>query len=267
VTSPTDSHPLADDAALRRRLVALARQWLTHAEAEDAVQDTYLRTAGGAMPAAAASREAWLVTVLRHLCIDAWRRRGRYASVLEQAAQDRERDLDDKLPERLAGQAQRVGQALRQLVGALPPGDVAAVLLYEVFGFSHAELGALTGRSEAASRQLLHRLLQRLRRAGPAQAADDEDQACLLMLCRRALAQRDPAILVAVLRAARPQAMLASGPVPHGGPGNAAGLARTQLVQFGNQLALLVVTDDGAIAWLPLGEAVAGPRAESIHAD
>nr|WP_278253172.1 RNA polymerase sigma factor [Bordetella petrii] len=257
---------MAGDAALRRRLMALARQWLAHAsEAEDVVQDTYVRTADGAMPAAAASREAWLVTVLRHLCIDAWRRQGRYASVLEQAAQDHGHDLDDDPPQRLAGQGQRVGQALRLLVGALPPGDVAAVLLYEVFGYSHAELGALAGRSEAASRQRLHRLLQRLRGAGPAPIADDEDQACLFALCRQALAQRDPALLVAVLRAARPQAMLARWQAPHGGPDSAAGpSSRTRLIQCGNQLALLIVTEDGAIAWLPLGDAVTGPRDEAL---
>jgi len=259
VTASRDSHPLAHDAALRRRLVALARHWLAHAgEAEDAVQDAYLRTAGGMPPSGAASREAWLVTVLRHLCIDAWRRQGRYESVLQQVAHDGASAVDDDSPERQAGQARQVGQALRQLVGALPPGDVAVLLLYEVFGFSHAELGTLAGRSEAASRQVLRRALQRLRRAGPV-TADDEDQACLLALCQQALAQRDPAVLVAVLRAARPQAMLACAPAPRMAREDAAAAPRARLVQSGNQLALLVVTDDGSVACLPLGEALAEP--------
>lgn len=44
--TPTSIHPLASDAALRRRLLALARRWVGHgADAEDLVQDAYLRTA------------------------------------------------------------------------------------------------------------------------------------------------------------------------------------------------------------------------------
>ncbi len=79
VTSPQASHPLAEDRALRRRLLALARRWLADgSEAEDLVQDTYLRTATGDLPPTAAGHEAWLVTVLRHLCIDVLRRRERY---------------------------------------------------------------------------------------------------------------------------------------------------------------------------------------------
>jgi RNA polymerase sigma-70 factor (ECF subfamily) len=255
VTFLPDLQPLADDKALHRRLISLARHWLRdHGEAEDLVQDAYLRIADGGLPRAAVSQEAWLVTVLRHLCIDAWRRQGRYQAVLGQVAEDWMPDADGNPPERLADQAQRVDQALRHLVHSLPAGDVAAVLLYEVFAWSHAELGALAGRTEEASRQQLRRMLQRLRQALPEEVPVDEDKSCLFALCQLALAQRNPAGLVAVIRIARPQAMRASAQAMHSGPAGSSE-PRTQLVQIDNQLAFMTQIGDGPVAWLPLGEA------------
>ncbi len=252
-------HPLADDEALRRRMIALARHWLTHGdEAEDLVHDTWLRTADG-VPPLAGSREAWLVTVLRHLCIDVWRRQARYQAILEQLGDDGVPASEDIQPERLAEQAQRVEQALLHLVRTLPAGEVAVVMLYEVFGFSHAELGTLAGRSEAASRQQLHRMLQRLRLDGPARAPVDDDSSDLLALCKLALAQRDPAGLVAVLRASRPQGMALSARALPCNSGNAVKPPAARLVQVGNLLALQIQIGDGPVTWLPLGEAVADP--------
>lgn len=256
MTSITHAHPLSDDEALRRRLVVLARHWLAHGdEAEDLVQDTWLRTQDGALPPTATSREAWLVTVLRNLCIDTWRRQGRYRAILEQFVEDGSSEVRDNDPEFLTEQAKRVEQALLHLVRTLSAGDVATVLLYEVFDFSHAELSVLTGRSEAASRQQLHRMLLRLRRADPVEIPGDDDTACLLALCQSALAQRDSAGLVAVLRAARPQAMALSVWPTQQNSVEATRSPTTQLTQIGNMLALLIYMEDGLVAWLPLGEA------------
>ncbi len=256
VTFLPDLHPLADDKALRQRLISLARHWLRdRGEAEDLVQDAYLRIADGGVPQNAVSQEAWLVTVLRNLCIDAWRRQGRYQAVLSQVTEDWTPELDGNPPERLADQAQYVEQALRHLVHTLPAGEVAAVLLHEVFDWSHAELGTLSGRTEEASRQQLRRMLQRLRQARPAEVPVNEDQSCLFALCQLALAQRNPAGLVAVIRVARPQAMKASAQAMHRSPAGTAQPHRTQMVQIDNQLALMIQTSDGPVAWVPLGEA------------
>jgi RNA polymerase sigma factor (sigma-70 family) len=257
VTPPADSHPLVNDEALRRRLVALARHWLAHGdEAEDLVQDTWLRTAQGRLPPDASGREAWLVTVLRHLCIDAWRRRQRHHALLEPAGEGDAPSADSEAPQALAEQAQRVEQALRHVVRTLPAAQAAAVLLVEVFDFTHAELARLTGRSEAASRQQLHRLLQRLRQPVTPARPDDEDADCLLALCQWALAQRDPAGLVAVLRVASPQAMAVSAQPARDEGADPAPAPATRLVQFGRFLALQVRTPGGLVACLPLGEAV-----------
>ncbi|BFO54701.1 MULTISPECIES: RNA polymerase sigma factor [Comamonadaceae] len=254
---PSDPHPLAGDDALRRRLIALARHWLALGDdAEDLVQEAWLRTAQGMPALSPEGREAWLVTVLRHLCIDAWRRQRLHQAGLAQLAGE---DVPPAHPADLAEQAERVEQALRHVVRVLPAGDVAAVLLHEVFGFGHAELGPLSGRSEAASRQQLHRALQRLRRSAPARGPEDDDAACLFALCQLALARRDPAGLVAVLRTATPQAMALFAQAPSPRSSRPAQAPRAYWVRFGNLLALLTYSD-GVVACLTLDE----PSSEAL---
>lgn len=257
MTYPILDHPLAVDAALRQRLVGLARHWLGDASAaEDLLHDAYLRTAmDGALPATAAGREAWLVTVLRNLCIDQLRRQGRYQAVLAQlpdawAAQDRDE------PEHLAAQAQRIDAALLTLVHALPADDVAALLLYEVFDFSHAELGALAGRSEVASRQRLHRMMSRLDRARPEAFPEDEDTAALFALCRYALATCETAALVTLVRTASPQSMAAITPIAQSASATSFVAPACQMIQVGDHLALRIQAGDGPVTCIPMGEAI-----------
>lgn len=208
--TPLSQHPLVDDDALRQRLLKLAYRWASdRAEAEDMVQETYLRTAAGELPESASGREAWLVTVLHRLCIDAWRRQGRYQSVLAQELVSSP-DAAAWEPAQQTEQNQRVEQALALLILNLEAPAVAAVILYEVFGFGHAELGNWSGRNETAARQQMHRWLQRLRGAPTGGAAAvalmaEEEYASLFAVCSQALAQREPAGLIAVLRTARPQ--------------------------------------------------------------
>ena len=258
MTSPVHDHPLAVDAALRARLIGLARYWLGDVSAaEDLLHDTYLRTTDGTLPASAASHEAWLVTVLRNLCIDQLRRQGRYHAILGRLADEWTAGSDGDQPEHRAARAQRTDEALLTLVHNLPADDVAALLLHEVFDFSHAELGALSGRSEVASRQRLHRTMARLDREAPMGIPEDEDMAALFALCQQALARCETAALVTLVRTASPQSMAAvthdaRGPLPF-----AANAPRTQLVQVGNQMALSIQLGDGPVAWIPLGEAMA----------
>jgi len=59
----------------RRALMKLARRLLaSRADAEDAVQDTYVR-ALAVFPDSVAPRPAWLYTVLRNIAIDRLRRK------------------------------------------------------------------------------------------------------------------------------------------------------------------------------------------------
>jgi RNA polymerase sigma factor (sigma-70 family) len=257
VTSPVQDHPLAADPTLRRRLMGLARHWLGDASsAEDLLHDAYLRTADGTLPASAASQEAWLVTVLRNLCVDQLRRQGRYQAILGRLADEWTAGADSDQPEHLAARAQRTDEALLTLVHNLPADDVAALLLHEVFDVGHAELGALSGRSEVASRQRLHRMMARLERTTPMGIPEDEDMAALFALCQQALARCETAALVTLVRTASPQSMAAVAHVARGPWMFAAKAPNTQLVQVGNQMALRIQIGDGPAAWIPLGEAM-----------
>jgi RNA polymerase sigma-70 factor (ECF subfamily) len=256
--TPSPSHPLATDTALRRRLTALARRWMGQGnEAEDMVQEAYLRTALGGLPSEEAGQQAWLTTVVHHLCIDAVRRQARYEALLAEVASDTQ---DLASPEHLTDQDQQVLKALSQLVQRLAPQDVAAVLLYEVFELGHAELGEISGRSEAASRQHMHRLLRRLKfEAGPADqhAGErlDADNDAVLALCRRAMVERDAGGLVALLQAARPMALAASGGPGLDAPAASAGEASTstRLMLIQGRLALAVCLGGVLLCVLPLG--------------
>lgn len=256
MTHPTDSHPLIDDEALRRRLVTLARYWLAHGyEAEDLVQETWLRTAQGLPDLSPGGRQAWLVTVLRHLCVDAQRRQERHKAALSQLVPSGDENEPQNAPEVFADQAQRVERALHRLVSSLPADDVAIILLHDVFGYRHSELGALAGCSEAASRQQLHRALKRMRRPIPPRTLEHDDTAYLFALCQLALARRDPAGLVAVLRTARPHALALSLPRPDKGleATPAQRMPQARWIQFGSIIALL--TDTGMlITYLSLNE-------------
>lgn len=252
------SHPLVTDIALRRRLTALARRWLGQGhDAEDLVQETYLRTAIDPLPPSDAGRQAWLITVLRHLCIDLLRRQGRYEDLsTREIVQEQPSEAS---PEHLAEQNQQVEAALSHLTAHLAPEDAAAVLLLEVFGMGHAELSALVGRNEAASRQHLHRALQRLRSTpvGPRRAIDDasdEDAAALLAQCRIALAQRDPTGLVALLRVTRPASLFYGADMlaPTAATPEEC-VTSSQLVQVHGQLALAVCLGGQFLCLMPLG--------------
>ncbi|KAF1006854.1 MAG: putative RNA polymerase sigma factor SigI [Luteibacter sp.] len=210
MTSPAPFHSHLDDKALRLRLLALARRWsAADHDAEDLVQETYLRTAHGAL-SDTENPEAWMVTVLRNLCIDGLRRHDRYRSILANLVAGSTGGTEADTPEHRLDTDQQVTMALLRLVRSLSPGDVALLLLHEVFELDHARLGELSGRSEVASRQHVRRLLARVR--GDRQTWDDayadEDTGDLLALCQLAVCQRDPAGLIATVRISSPMALM-----------------------------------------------------------
>ena len=254
VTYPDPRHPLAHDQALRQRLLGLARRWFGHSgEAEELVQDAYLRTADGSLPTSASNREAWLVTVLRHLCVDAWRRNGRYQAVLAHVAAEGAHGAGHEGPENDVDRGREVDQALVSLVEALSPADAIMVMLHEVWGHTHAELGGLTGLTEVASRQRLRRAMQRLRGGRMSRVSADEEMTWLLALCRHALVHHDPAGLVAVLRTVSPHAMAAPVDQPARRVGSTA--PATTCFQVGNVVGLLFQAGEGPATLIPLCEA------------
>lgn len=150
--------------ALRPRLFSIAyRMTGVRAEAEDIVQDAWLRWSS-AQHDALQSAEAWLVTVVTRLSIDR----------LRAARTEREAytgfwlpeplvDVDERTPERLAEQASDLSMALMWVLERLSPEERAAFVLRQAFDEDYADVAATLGKSEAACRQLVHRAAERVR--------------------------------------------------------------------------------------------------------
>ncbi|WP_406438285.1 RNA polymerase sigma-70 factor [Streptomyces sp. NBC_00631] len=145
--------------AARPRLAAIAYRLLGSAsEAEDAVQETYLR-----WQAADTGRvevpEAWLTKVLTNLCLNQ----------LTSARARRETYVGQWLPEPLlagdpmlgpadtAERRESVSYAVLVLLERLTPAERAVYVLREAFDYPHREIARILGLTEAASQQILHR--------------------------------------------------------------------------------------------------------------
>ncbi|MEH3144321.1 MAG: RNA polymerase sigma factor SigJ [Methylobacterium frigidaeris] len=160
----------------RPHLLRVAYRMLgSHAEAEDMVQEAYLRwhragasasagaCAGAGTSAGIAEPRAWLTRVVARLCLDH----------LKSARVRRERYVGPWLPEPAFSpapeepDADTVTLALMLALERLSPLERAAFLMHDVFGVGFPEVARLTGRSEAAARQLAARARRHVREARP----------------------------------------------------------------------------------------------------
>ncbi len=159
-------------------------------EAEDAVQETWLRYA--ATPTQPASAKAFLSAVVTRVSIDVLRsarvRREEYAGpwfpepLLTDPYQD---------PERSAELADSVSMAALLLLERLTPLERAVFVLREVFGFSFGEIVSAVGRSEAACRQLAVRARRHVDAGRPRFKADRRERDELAARFFGALAEGD----------------------------------------------------------------------------
>lgn len=160
-----DADGLVEFERHRPRLFALAYRMLGSAsEAEDAVQETYLRW-DATLRTEIRSAEAWLTTVLVNLC----------RSWLESARARRETYVGPWLPEPVptgrgelgplesAEQREMVSIAFLALSERLTPAERAVFVLREAFGYAHREIADMLGFTEANSQQLYRRATQRVR--------------------------------------------------------------------------------------------------------
>jgi RNA polymerase sigma factor (sigma-70 family) len=146
-----------------------------HADADDAVQEAWLRLArrGGT---GIADLRGWLTTVTGRICLDALRRRGvRGEQPLEltigmlagEAARDSGID-----PEEEALLADSVSVALYVVMDALTPAERVSFVLHDVFEIPFGAIAAILGRSTAATKMLASRARGRIRLGTPAGGAD-----------------------------------------------------------------------------------------------
>lgn len=239
-----------------RRLVRAASRLLGPADAEDAVQDAYVRALEAEHPELN-SAQAWLLTVVRNLAIDRLRRRSWMQQWLEATGAVDAAEQASPSAEADAALAQEATRALRLLAAQLAPEDGATLLLHEVFEAGHAEIAEASGRSEAASQQQLRRALLRLRQArGSADEATSSEQErkedTVFRLYLQSLQMRDPHVLWAMLR--HPPISAVAGMSARGAVAAPAPHAMVSgVVQMGGQLGLVLTLDGVRLCVVPLG--------------
>ncbi len=184
---------------LRRRLFAIAyRMTGTRADAEDIVQEAYLRW-HRADTREIRSPEAWLVSVVTRLAIDR----------LRKASAEREAYTGPWLPEPLFGVPARSPEeqlelasdlsiAFMVLLERLAPSERAAFLLHDVFECDYAEIARILRKSEAACRQIVHRARERVRRDRPRFRAGEEERRRLIEKFMEAAEAGDEATLLSL---------------------------------------------------------------------
>ncbi|MFD7158926.1 RNA polymerase sigma-70 factor [Kribbella sp. NPDC059898] len=210
---------------LRPLLFSIAYRILgSVSEAEDAVQDTWLRYAG--TPTEPVSTKAFLSAVVARISVDvlrsARRRREEYVGPWfpEPLLSDPYED-----PERAAELADSVSMAALLLLERLSPLERAAFVLREVFGFGFAEVAAAVGRSEAACRQLVVRARRHMDAGRPRFAADRRERDELAVRFFGAFKDGDVGTLMKFLAADVQLVGDAGGKAPQWGRGLIAGAA------------------------------------------
>jgi RNA polymerase sigma-70 factor (ECF subfamily) len=195
---PEQPQPLTVFEGLRGRLFGLAYRMLgSRAEAEDVVQDTYLRW-HQADRAAIENPEAWLVTAATRRAID--RLRG--------LKTEREAYQGPWLPEPLMNEAappDRHAQiasdlsiAFLALLERLAPDERAAFLLHDVFDCDYRHVARTLDRSEAACRQMVHRARERVGRDRKRFDVSEAQRAGIVRQFAAAVEARDEAALTAL---------------------------------------------------------------------
>ncbi len=184
----------------RPRLFGIAYRMLSsRADAEDVLQDAYLRWHRGASDELR-SPEAWLVTTVTRLCIDR----------LRAVRAEREQYVGPWLPEPLIGETAPAADVPAELSASLSiaflvvleqlsPDERAAFLLHEVFDTEYAQIAQILGKSEAACRQTVSRARKRVRDQRPRAQVSDAARRSVLERFAHAIQMQDKAALLDLL--------------------------------------------------------------------
>jgi len=187
--------------AERARLVRVGYATLgSLAEAEDVVQEAWVRLDRVEDPASIRDPSAWLTTTVSRLALDA----------LGSARARRERYVGPWLPEPLvSGTAddpadrvtldETVGMALLVVLERLSPAERTAFLLHDVFGLPFDEVAEVVGRSPAATRQLAARARRHVEEGRPRFPPTREEQTAVVTAFAIAVTEGDLEALLRLL--------------------------------------------------------------------
>lgn len=184
----------------RTRLLGLAYRILgSRTDAEDAVQDTYLKWRA-ADHAAIEGADAWLTTACSRRCIDllrsAHRSRTEYVgSWLPEPVLT----PDEDTPEARLSLSSSLTTAFLLLLERLTPKERAAYLLHEIFDMPYGDVAATLDMQEPACRKLVSRAKARVDAAQVRHVAPAGAQRRLLAAFQSAIASGNPSALAGLL--------------------------------------------------------------------
>ncbi|MFD2419977.1 sigma-70 family RNA polymerase sigma factor [Amycolatopsis pigmentata] len=198
--------PVSEFEKLRPRLTTVAyRLTGSVSDAEDAVQESWLRLAGLTAGERAAIRDltGWLTTVVGRICLDR----------LRSAAVRRERYIGEWLPEPVvtpldsagddpleaAVRDEGVRMAAMVVLDKLTPEQRVAFVLHDAFSLPFAEIGEILGVSPATARQHASRGRRALDDAQPPPRASMAEQRAVLDRFMAAVAAGDVRAVAEVL--------------------------------------------------------------------
>ncbi|RMI31279.1 RNA polymerase sigma factor SigJ [Nocardia stercoris] len=190
----------------RRQLIHLAYRLLgSLAEAEDVVQETYVRwyALSDRQREEVVRPGAWLTTVAGRICLD----------LLGSARARRERYVGEWIPEPVPGSAwldgsaaldpadrvtldESISMAFLVVLDSMTPAERVSFVLHDVFRYSFAEVAAVVGRTPAACRQLAS---SARRRIDTSRGPSDGERAEVVRDFKRAWETQDIEALIGLL--------------------------------------------------------------------
>jgi RNA polymerase sigma-70 factor (ECF subfamily) len=182
---------------LRPLLFSIAyRMTGSRADAEDAVQEAYLRWRS-ADRGSIESPRAFLTTVISRICLD----------LLKSAHRNREVYVGHWLPEPIVGPvtepaelAESLSFAFLHVLESLSPAERVAFLMHDIFDASYSEVADAIGTSGANARQLASRAREHLRARRPKARVEREKHQKLLWAFVQACSEGDSSALVGMLK-------------------------------------------------------------------
>jgi RNA polymerase sigma-70 factor (ECF subfamily) len=194
----TDGEPFLEYRSL---LFSIAYRMLgSVADAEDAVQETYLRWRRAVERGEVIhSPKGWLTTTISRVCLDQ----------LGSARVKREQYIGPWLPEPLSSVTPDVADTVADfdslslaflvLLESLSPKERAVFLLHDVFGYDFASIGEIVGESDAYCRQLAKRARAHMAERRPRFTADRAQRERLTADFLRAVSEGDMPALIETL--------------------------------------------------------------------
>jgi RNA polymerase sigma factor (sigma-70 family) len=183
--------------ASRGHLRAVAFRMLgSKSEAEDAVQETWLRLAR-ADASSVENLRGWLTTIVAGICLDMLR--ARKSRREEPIGVDAEAIAGDDDAEHEAMIAQSVGIAMQIVLETLAPAERVSFVLHDMFNLPFDDIARVIGRSPAAARQLASRARRRVQGTPATVEADRSRQRGVVEAFLAASRGDDFSALLAVL--------------------------------------------------------------------